>query len=499
MIDDLLQAIGGFYESYPLFFWSIIFLLAVLLRWVFMRFSRPGAAPAPSGKTSKTASSDKPSYPGPKAEPTARATAVKTEAVSYDSEQSTEVVADKDMPYSSKASRKQAKADESVDIEDKTKAPQKRDRQQNEKPALKKKTDPLTISPAKVKKRAKPASKDPLPPVSEVLPQPETGLVRVNYTPDIPAQAEAYPVFRYPAEGTVVRSYRSGSNKQRGFKEASFQRAVELYLGHSFFVSGDLRINIGEDTRPFEPDIALVGQKDRALSIDIEIDEPYAGITRQPTHCKDEDTLRDLYFTDRGWIVIRFSEYQVHCYEKACIRFIADVIKAVWPGFSIPTELQGTKAVSREKFWDDVQAQKWEKLKYREEYLGHTFKRSRSNAETPERGLNAQEKKEEKEVRPTVIGEQDSETATSFNLKNRHPRDARIVFYPEPHVYTIDGVPAHSATGIVSKFFPVFDAWTKAENLSSYNKLYGLPTAEIVKIWEERSNLAAQQGTELHE
>src|SRR5690606_28222357 len=126
-------------------------------------------------------------------------------------------------------------------------------------------------------------------------------------------------------------------------------------------------------TRPYEPDIAMIDIINSNLRIDIEIDEPYAGITRQPTHCENEDVVRDMYFTDRGWLVIRFSEYQVHTQELECLRFIADVIKLVNPKYTIPDNLKNILKIKDEKFWDIIQAQKWEKINYREKYLNHIF------------------------------------------------------------------------------------------------------------------------------
>ncbi|MBL0102402.1 MAG: hypothetical protein IPP51_00680 [Bacteroidetes bacterium] len=138
----------------------------------------------------------------------------------------------------------------------------------------------------------------------------------------------SYPIFRFPKKGTVVRSYRIGNTKRRGYKEEPFQKSIERYFGKEFTVLGNARLNTGKDTRPFEPDIAIIDKSNSNLRIDIEIDEPYAGITRQPTHCKGEDINRDIYFVDRGWIVIRFSEYQVHLQENNCLRFIAETLKS---------------------------------------------------------------------------------------------------------------------------------------------------------------------------
>tara|TARA_R110002050_G_scaffold158381_5_gene287684 strand:- start:6911 stop:8827 length:1917 start_codon:yes stop_codon:yes gene_type:complete len=324
-------------------------------------------------------------------------------------------------------------------------------------------------------------------------------ILRVDYTSSKPEQTNYYPIFRYPKQDTVVRSYRIGSSKRRGYKEVSFQKSLQEVFGRDFFVSGELRINTGKDTRPFEPDIALIDKKKGNVRIDIEIDEPYAGITRQPTHCKGDDTMRDIYFVDRGWIVIRFSEYQVHLFEKDCLGFISSIIKAVLPSFMTPSSLLGFQSITSESVWDVVQAQKWERERYREEYLNHEFGKIEEIQETIERDFNEQEENEEKLVEATIIGSVDKTPSIGFNLINAYSRDKRVDFYPEPHIYTIDKAPAPSASTIISKFFPEFDSYGKASTLSQWNPLYGLPVDEIVETWETRGLEAANKGTLLHE
>lgn len=347
--------------------------------------------------------------------------------------------------------------------------------------------------------RPKAKPKEVLPKAKAETEKSKNEILKVNYTSSISDQTDVYPIFRCPKKNTVVRSYRVGTTKRRGFKEEVFQRAIEDVFGNQFIVSGELRINTGKDTRPFEPDIALIDKSNDCLRIDIEIDEPYAGITRQPTHCKGDDTMRDIYFVDRGWIVIRFSEYQVHMFEKKCLRFISDVIKGVSSTYSIPASLAHSTSTENEKLWDIVQAQKWEKDKYRESYLNHEFKTIEERIETIERDFNEQEQKEEKLVNPTLIGVVDEKPSIGFNLINSHPRDKRIEFYPEPHIYTIDKTPAPSASKVISKFFPEFDSYGKASSLSPSNPLYGLPVEEIVQTWNSRGMEAANKGTFLHE
>ena len=350
-----------------------------------------------------------------------------------------------------------------------------------------------------VKPITKPKSEERLPKAKKETKKSKNEFDFVNYDITKVAVSNSYPVLRFPKKGTVVRSYRLGNTKRRGIKEESFQKSIEQYFGKEFSVLGNARLNTGKETRPFEPDIAIIDKSISNLRIDIEIDEPYAGITRQPTHCIGEDVNRDTYFVDRGWIVIRFSEYQVHLQENECLKFIAEVIKSAIPKYEIPNLLANQSALKVEKLWNIVQAQKWEKAKHREQYLNHIFRAIEEQLETIERDFDEQELKEEKLVKPTLIGVVDNKQSIAFNLHNSHSRDSRIKFYPEPHIYTIDNTPAPSASTIIAKFFPEFDSYEKASNLSASNPLFGLPVEEIVDIWNLRGKEAASQGTYLHE
>jgi len=355
------------------------------------------------------------------------------------------------------------------------------------------KTTPEEIK--RVKKSSK--EKEELP---EVKKEPRKQIKQnlfVNYSSNIENTTSSYPVYMSPVKGCIVRSHRIGNTKRRGYKEKSFQLSIEKYFSPEFKVSGNIRLNTGKETRPFEPDIAILDLKsDKNNRIDIEIDEPYAGITRQATHCDDEDYLRDCYFVDRGWIVIRFSEYQVHSQLLKCLKFIADIITSIKPEYSIPEDLKEIQKIDSEPFWDLVQAQKWEKEKYREKYLNHTFREIIETPETIERDFDDQEVQEEKLVKPSIIGEVDGKNYTSFNKENSHPRDNRIEFYPDPHVYTIDKVAAPSASTIVSKFFPEFDMKYWAERKAPE---LGMTAEEVEEMWKEKGKVARNKGTLLHE
>lgn len=316
----------------------------------------------------------------------------------------------------------------------------------------------------------------------------------------MPECTENYPVLRVPKYSCIVRSHRYGTTKRRGYKEEVFQTSIEKCFGINFEISGNIRLNTGKNTRPFEPDISIIEKgQDKNIRIDIEIDEPYAGLSRQPTHCNGEDFMRDTYFVDRGWIVVRFSEIQVHTQEAKCLNFIAQILNNIDSNFTIPSDLLTPTNLKSEKVWDIVQAHKWEKEKYREKYLKHEFGIIDEEKEKVERDFNEQEIKEEDYVKPSTIGKANSGRIIGFNKINMYPRDSRINFYPKKHVYTIDNIPVPSASAIISKFFPEFDAYGKASTLNQNNPLYGLTVEEIVKTWRQSGENAARLGTHLHE
>ncbi|MDC8001386.1 PD-(D/E)XK nuclease family protein [Aequorivita todarodis] len=369
-------------------------------------------------------------------------------------------------------------------------------------PSIEYKTEPTTEQkekPIRTEQIIKPRKEEILPNSVKENEKEISEIKRVNYSLNLSESETNFPILKIPNKNCVVRSHRLGSTKRRGFKEASFQKAIEYFFSTDFEISGNIRLNTGKNTRPFEPDIAMIGKNNDNIRIDIEIDEPYAGITRQPTHCIGDDVNRDNYFKDRGWIVVRFSEHQVHTKEKECLKFISNLISEIRTEFQTPSDLKTSAQLNKEKVWDIVQAQKWEKNKYREKYLNHEFKILEEQKETLKREFDSQEIEEEKYVVPTSFGQEENERIIAFNKLNQHPRDKRVKFYAEKHIYTIDGVAFPSASTIVGRFFPEFDAFGKAINLSPNNALYGLEAEEIVRIWKEKGLKSAKLGTFLHQ
>lgn len=308
----------------------------------------------------------------------------------------------------------------------------------------------------------------------------------------------SYPLTIIPKKGTIVRSYSQGKFKRAGFKEASFKEVLSKYFDRDFEILGDIHLSTGIQTRPYEPDIALIDNKSGLnIRIDIEIDEPYAGITRKPTHLAAEDDIRDVFFKDRGWIVLRFTEHQVHTQEIQCIKHISSLIKELNPSFQINPGILNYSELHKEEQWDLLQAQKWEKEKYREEYLNHEFGIVNDEFEYTETSFSAQEIAEEKEVEVTlVIGEAEDNSNIGFNKSNINNRDERITFHPEPHLYFIDGIQANAVSNFVSSFFPEFDSvyWSEYKARKT-----GGDSAALRREWEEKGRIARDEGTFLHD
>lgn len=190
-----------------------------------------------------------------------------------------------------------------------------------------------------------------------------------------------YPVVKMPKSNTILKLPRTGRSNQKGYKENDFFNQLKQNI-IGIELTNNVHMIIPNFNKPYEPDIVLF-DKNLNLYIDIEIDEPYDGYYRYPTHYinpEDEikqDNIRDLFFTESGWIVIRFTEKQVHCQVYECIDYIRNVLNSLYNrNFVIDTTCQ------KENQWDYNQCIQWQKIYYRENYLGiERFQKQYSNKE----------------------------------------------------------------------------------------------------------------------
>lgn len=307
----------------------------------------------------------------------------------------------------------------------------------------------------------------------------------------------SYPIVKIPLYNSVVRSHTYGRLNRRGFKEEDFQELIGKYFNNFFEISGSVILNTGNSSRPYEPDIALIGYSKLNIRIDVEIDEPYAGITRKPTHCISEDIQRDNYFKDRGWIVLRFSELQVHTQPLKCLNIIYRLIKKIDTSIFIE-DLEQFVGIQRQNSWSLLQAQEWEKDNFRENYLNHRFELLNEHKSNYDRNLNSQELKEEDLVEASYTGKEEQGLTLGFNKSNYSKRDNEIKFYPNEHLYKINGIEFQSVSTLVNKFFPEFNAFKAAENLNPNHPLFAMEIPKIIQCWKEKGKKASSEGTFLH-
>lgn len=90
--------------------------------------------------------------------------------------------------------------------------------------------------------------------------------------------------------------------------------------------------------------------------------------------------------------------------------------------------------------------------------------------------------------------------------RNHHPRDDRLFFDEEPHIYYIDNDSSGviSVTTFVHKHFQAFDADTVIKNMrkgrkwNDKNKYFLMTDDEIKKSWDDNRIEASTAGTHMH-
>lgn len=212
-----------------------------------------------------------------------------------------------------------------------------------------------------------------------ILPEEEpTKEKYIGYNPiNLFAQTEPlhFPYVIMPKPKCVIKFPRKGKIGRKGFKEEAFKSYIEQYFRNSHQVFDDRFVLVQNNSKPYEPDFALINE-DKGINIflDIEIDEPYEGTndieSRKPTHYQYADANRNNAFKNRGWIVIRFAEIQVHQQPESCCKLIADVLKSIDGGYNIPEHLSTVKNINSIPQWSEAEAKQWSSEKYREHYLG---------------------------------------------------------------------------------------------------------------------------------
>ena len=117
----------------------------------------------------------------------------------------------------------------------------------------------------------------------------------------------------------------------------------------------------------YHPDVCLYW-KQKNIYVDIEVDEPYDILSRQPIHYMGNgDLLRDRYFIRNGWCVIRFAEQQVHDNVKGVTNYIKRVLSWLTEDDNISFDENSLDPIER---WSYEQAETMASDNIREHYLG---------------------------------------------------------------------------------------------------------------------------------
>ena len=312
--------------------------------------------------------------------------------------------------------------------------------------------------------------------------QEQTDDLRILFTPNNHfAQTELYqyPVVKMPKHNCALKLPRKGRSNQKGYKENDFFSKIKLQI-LDIELSNNFHLVIPNYSKPYEPDMVLF-DKQLNLYIDVEIDEPYDGFYRYPTHnyrAEDDfkqDNIRDLFFTESGWVVIRFTEKQVHKQPNECIDHIKNVINSIYS-----KEFSKTAKCELENQWDENLCTQLQLNNYREKYLEiHSFYKRTSHKEV-------------------VVAEQEYETVeakiqrTQFeDIEKQYDKDLHKYFHPKDKTGNAEYI---SVTTLVERFFQ-FDILRyierEAEKLNRDEE-------ELFREFQALRDEAAVLGTELH-
>jgi hypothetical protein len=319
-------------------------------------------------------------------------------------------------------------------------------------------------------------------------PNPEqTAVLKIRYAPNRyfeQGRDYHYPVVKMPVTNSSLKLPRAGRSNQKGYKEKDFFDQLILSFT-DFEFTDNVHMAIPYFSRPYEPDIVLF-DKQHNLYIDIEIDEPYDGYFRYPTHNlrseeeQKQDNIRDLFFTESGWIVIRFTEKQVHCQTDKCIVHIRNVLNSIYK-----SELSDDSLSFKEDQWDDNQSIRWQKTHYREKYLGiSNFQKQHSLREIK---IDA----EEPEDIEQVIKRTKKFTTRAWIASIAFDEETHKYLHPKDETGNAEFI---SVTTLIERFFP-FDLKRYIERKAQEE---GRSEKEILLEYLSVRDEAADKGTFLH-
>jgi len=194
-----------------------------------------------------------------------------------------------------------------------------------------------------------------------------------------------YPFMLIPQTGMPIlgcnafKGIISGVSEPRLFdalkKLTEIEKEIEVIQNVSLPIK---RRNYG-----YKPDIAILW-KSKGIAIDVEIDEPYDIKSREPIHCTDDekDYIRNAYFLENGWFVIRIAEEQVIKNVDGVCGYVSNIISAIAKDMRFARDC-GINPVKR---WSKEEAQKMAEDGFREKYLELPFEIKDSKSDQTSEG-----------------------------------------------------------------------------------------------------------------
>ena len=309
----------------------------------------------------------------------------------------------------------------------------------------------------------------------------QTDDLRILFTPNNHFEQTSqylYPVVKMPKQNSNLKLPRFGRSNQKGYKEDDFYNEIQKQIS-DLEITNNVHLVIPHYSKPYEPDIVLFDKKIN-LYINIEIDEPYDGYYRYPTHNYNAETLfkqdniRDLFFIESGWIVIRFTEKQVHKQSKECIDYIQNVINSIYG-----KEFNKIAKCQIEKQWNENQSIQWQLNYYREKYLEIPSFYKRAN------------------LKEVLVSIHEEIEPIEYKIQRTPFKDIQDEFDKDLHKYVIDNTGNAeyiSVTTLIERFFQ-FDILRYIERKA---KEENRTKEEVLDDLLSSKYEAAVIGTELH-
>lgn len=178
----------------------------------------------------------------------------------------------------------------------------------------------------------------------------------------------SYPVLMIPFIDTPILDYRINRYATGGVMEPVLLDALNVIkrIEPKIQVLQNISVPVKNRTYGYKPDIAIIW-REKNIFIDIEIDEPYDIVSRKPIHyigCSDR--LRNAYFLDNGWNIIRFAEKQIVNSLPEVVEFVKLCLYQLAEDIRFKAERK-IESIDR---WSYSEAQAWAEANYRESYLG---------------------------------------------------------------------------------------------------------------------------------